>query len=165
MISMFKQVPTSPLAYDEAPNPRNRWFVVRGERVFGRWRTEVSGKKVSRLSPSPPPFTITAAFHHHRRLSPSSPPFTITAAFHHHRRLSPSPPPFTITTAFHLLLSSLTPLFAGLCSWAPPHCVNAAADTNLIPLNCAVLCCCKCNNFSISSHSLAAASRCNIATE
>jgi hypothetical protein len=50
---MFKQVPTSPLAYDEAPNPRNRWFVVRGERVFGRWRTEVSGKKVSRL------FTIT----------------------------------------------------------------------------------------------------------
>ena len=57
MISMFKQVSTSPLAYDEAPNPRNRWFVVRGERVFGRWRTEDGGKKVSRLSPSPPPFT------------------------------------------------------------------------------------------------------------
>ena len=36
-------------------------------------------------------------------------------------RISPSPPHFTFTAAFHLLLSSLTPLFAGLCSWAPPH--------------------------------------------
>jgi hypothetical protein len=74
MISMFKQVSTSPLAYEVAPNPRNRWFVVRGERVFGRWRTEDGDKKVSpgSLSPSPPPFTITAAFHLHRRLSPAS---------------------------------------------------------------------------------------------
>jgi hypothetical protein len=133
MISMFKQVPTSPLAYDEAPNPRNRWFVVRGERVFGRWRTEVSGKKVSRLSPSPPPFTFTAAFHHHRRLffftaafhhhrrlSPSPPPFTITAAFHHHRRLSPSPPPFT---CFYPALRHCLQVFV----LGPHPTVNAAA--------------------------------------
>jgi hypothetical protein len=46
MISMFKQVSTSTHIHDDVPNPRNRWLVVRGERVFGRWRTEEGGKKV-----------------------------------------------------------------------------------------------------------------------
>ena len=35
----------APLPYDPVPNARNKFQVVRGERVFGRWRHE-DGKKV-----------------------------------------------------------------------------------------------------------------------
>ena len=44
----------APLPYDPVPNARNKFQVVRGERIFGRWRHE-DGKKVFVCGPLAPP--------------------------------------------------------------------------------------------------------------
>jgi hypothetical protein len=51
MIFMFKCTPpssvnVSSIPFDGVPNVRNGWFLVRGTRIFGRWRTTETGKKV-----------------------------------------------------------------------------------------------------------------------
>jgi hypothetical protein len=43
----------APLPYDPVPNARNTFLVVRGKRVFGRWRHE-DGKKIFVCGPLPP---------------------------------------------------------------------------------------------------------------
>jgi hypothetical protein len=51
MIFMFKSTPpssfnVSSIPFDGVSNVRNGWFLVRGTRTFGRWRTTEAGKRV-----------------------------------------------------------------------------------------------------------------------
>ncbi len=43
----------APLPYDPVPNARNKFLVVHGKRVFGRWRHNEDGKKVFVCGPLP----------------------------------------------------------------------------------------------------------------